>query len=226
MANQVTLGIVVMAIAYLLGAIPSAYIVTRLLTGKDIRELGGGNVGARNAFTQVGRAAGVLVFLMDAGKGIGAVGIAYRAFNVPLYYFAAPFTVSRALVLAAGIVAVCGHIWPVYLRFRGGKGLATSLGVLSFVLWRELVIVFLCALLLLWITRNSVFSMHTGLLTAPISVAIIERAWLPSLATAILLLIMLLHYLPDIRGEVQQGSGVWGALKAQVRTKKPGARAP
>lgn len=106
--------------AYLLGAIPTAYLVVRWLRHLDVRDVGSGNVGATNAVRAAGLRAGLLVFLMDAGKGALA-GL-----------LIAPCWLSPATPearLACGSMAVIGHIAPVFLQFRGGKGVATTIGV-------------------------------------------------------------------------------------------------
>ncbi|MCJ7743071.1 MAG: glycerol-3-phosphate acyltransferase, partial [Dehalococcoidales bacterium] len=74
--NDVITGIIAIIIGYLLGSIPPAYVITRLVTGKDIRKIGGGNVGARNVFVEVGKAAGIGVGVFDVLKGAGAVALA------------------------------------------------------------------------------------------------------------------------------------------------------
>ena len=103
--------------AYLLGSFPTAYIVVRLAKQLDIRELGSHNVGAMNAFQQAGTPAGLLVLLADAGKGAIAV-MAPSWLGFPIW----------TVFLTSGL-AVIGHVWPVFLNFRGGKGAAVVLGV-------------------------------------------------------------------------------------------------
>src|SRR3972149_7228065 len=110
-------GAIALISAYLLGSIPTAFLVTRWLTKKDIRQLGSGNVGAHNVFLYAGKAAGVTVGILDIAKGALAVIIASELFSAPLGF-----------VLGAGLAVVLGHMWPVFLRFTGGKGLTTSLG--------------------------------------------------------------------------------------------------
>lgn len=112
--------------AYLLGAVPFAYLVARA-RGVDIRTVGSGNVGATNVFRAVGKGAGVLTFLLDAAKGYAAAaGLppALTALGVPADQH---WPLYGAL---GGLAAVCGHNWPVYLGFKGGKGVATSAGML------------------------------------------------------------------------------------------------
>jgi glycerol-3-phosphate acyltransferase PlsY len=116
MAGQIVLALV---IAYLLGSIPSAYLIARLVRGVDIRKVGGGNVGAVNTMREIGPLPGLGVFFTDMAKGALAVLIA-QWLGLHLYW-----------AFAAGFVAVAGHNWPVWLKFRGGQGLATTMGVLA-----------------------------------------------------------------------------------------------
>ncbi len=109
--------------AYLCGAIPFAFIIARA-RGVDIRAVGSGNVGATNVFRSVGKPWGVLTFLLDALKGfIPALAFPAVAHN---WEFAAP----DWLGLACGAAAIAGHTWPIWLGFKGGKGVATGAGAL------------------------------------------------------------------------------------------------
>lgn len=110
--------ITAIVIAYLLGAIPFGLILVRLSTGRDVRQSGSGNIGATNVLRTTGRIWGVATLLLDAAKGAAGVLIA-RAL-VPD---------DGTTIFFAGLAAVLGHIFPLYLRFRGGKGVATCLGV-------------------------------------------------------------------------------------------------
>lgn len=107
-----------MLTGYLLGSIPFGLILVRLGTGRDVRQSGSGNIGATNVLRTTGRVWGVATLLLDAAKGAAAVlavGALTRGDTTALYL--------------AGLAAVLGHIFPVWLRFRGGKGVATCLGV-------------------------------------------------------------------------------------------------
>lgn len=112
-------------ISYLLGSIPTAYIFTRLIRGVDIRKFGSGNVGATNAMRVLGKKAGITVLLLDILKGVAAV-IAIGNFLGPRI-IAIP---DEALRIILGVSCICGHNWTIFLRFKGGKGVATTLGVL------------------------------------------------------------------------------------------------
>lgn len=182
-------GVIAVIIAYLLGAIPSAYIVTRLKTGKDIRKLGGGNVGARNVYHEVGLGAAIVVGIFDIGKGAGAVAIARLLLDAPDFF-----------VLGAGLAAVAGHIWSIYLKFTGGNGIATTIGVLAFLMTRELLIALAVTILLVVITRNPILSINISLLSVPISAGFLRDPWLPHVVFSIVLAILLvLHFLPTAR---------------------------
>lgn len=104
-------------VAYLLGSIPFGVLIVKARGGPDIRSAGSGNIGAANVTRTAGAVAGVLTLLLDAGKGYLAVWIAERATGGNV----------RWMMIAAA-AAVIGHVFPVWLRFRGGKGVATSLG--------------------------------------------------------------------------------------------------
>jgi len=154
-------GILAVVLGYLLGSIPTAYIVTRLAKGEDVRRLGGGNVGGLNVLREVGLLPAAVVAIVDLGKGVAAVAIAYWLLDVSL-----PF------VLAAAVAAVVGHNWMLFLKFSGGKGMGAAIGGL-FVLLPiygyplGLAFFFAVVLILFVITRNVALSMGVGLLSLP-----------------------------------------------------------
>ena len=110
--------IVAIVIGYLLGSIPFAHIVAMLKAGIDVREKGSGNVGTLAVWREVGPGYGLIVLIADVGKGVLAV------------YVAKWLGIDLIWICAAGFAAVCGHNWPIFLGFRGGKGAATIMGVL------------------------------------------------------------------------------------------------
>jgi glycerol-3-phosphate acyltransferase PlsY len=109
---------IVLVVAYVLGSFPTSYIVVHHLTGRDIRDMGDGNPGMMNVWDNVGFWAAFVVGLGDAGKGMAAVGIAYLM-----------GTETEGAVLA-GLVAVLGHDYSIFLRLHGGNGMATSTGAI------------------------------------------------------------------------------------------------
>src|SRR6202051_4254536 len=106
------------AASYLLGSIPSGYLLVRIFTGQDVRATGSGNIGATNVARKP-PALGIATLLLDAAKGLAAVLVAKELFNGPH---------PQLIMTTAAFFAVVGHLFPVWLKFRGGKGVATSLG--------------------------------------------------------------------------------------------------
>ena len=136
----------IVLLGYFLGSIPTAYVAGRLLKGGDIRQMGDGNVGAANAFHQLGAKVGIAVFFVDAGKGALAILIAQAA-NIP-----------QAAVLFTGVAAVAGHNWPVFIGFRGGRGESIAIGVLLTLITQPMLILAGPALATLFIKRNVIIA--------------------------------------------------------------------
>ena len=134
-------------IGYLLGSIPTAYLTGRVLKGKDVRQMGDENAGAANAYRELGPGVGILVGVIDAAKGAAVIFIAQAA------------NLSQAIVLFAGLAAVIGHNWPVFLGFRGGRGVSTTLGILLVLVTLPMLILALPTLLILILKRNVTPSM-------------------------------------------------------------------
>jgi glycerol-3-phosphate acyltransferase PlsY len=129
--------------AYFLGSIPTAYIAGRIIKGVDIRHIGDGNMGAANAYRQLGPRVGIAVGVADAAKGALAVLIALAA-DAP-----------QLVVLLAGAAAVFGHNWPLFLGFRGGRGESTTIGVLLATVTVPMLIVAAPAILAHFIFRDT-----------------------------------------------------------------------
>lgn len=107
-----------------MGAVPTAYIFGRILKGIDIRKFGSGNSGATNAMRVLGKWPGIVVLILDIFKGLAAAVFLPDFFSVHITGFTGIY-----LRLLLGVVCICGHNWTVFLQFKGGKGVATSLGV-------------------------------------------------------------------------------------------------
>lgn len=119
------IGFILLALAaYLLGSIPTAYLITRWRRGIDIRQYGSGNVGASNVSAVVSKRWSIPVTVFDIGKGALTVGVA-RLLGL-----------GAAEQVTVGIIAVIGHNWPVFLRFQGGRGIFTTLGVITMLSWK------------------------------------------------------------------------------------------
>ena len=113
--------LILIIISYLIGSIPSAYIAGRVSKNIDIRKFGSGNVGATNAFRVLGKFWGIIVFICDFLKGFFCVGILPHIFKISL---------EPKFITVLGISVILGHIYTIFLNFKGGKGVATGFGVL------------------------------------------------------------------------------------------------
>ena len=185
--------IVAVVIGYLLGSIPTAYIVTRLATGKDIRQLGGGNVGGLNTYLEAGIKLALVVGIVDLGKGAAAVAIAYWVLGVPTLF-----------VMLVGLAAVIGHNWMVFLKFSGGKGMGTTLGVLAVLLplygyWDGFLILLGVISLPFAVTRNVALSMGIGLVFLPLIIWLTTQSMLATVMAIVLGLLIALKFFPTAR---------------------------
>lgn len=139
--------IIVAIVAYLLGSISFSIIVSKKLAGFDVREKGSGNAGATNVLRSVGKKGAALTLLGDALKGVVAVLFA-------IIVGAIAKTADKALLVQiAGICVVIGHTFPIFFEFKGGKGVATSLGVILMTNWKIGLICLVFALVLMVLTK-------------------------------------------------------------------------
>jgi glycerol-3-phosphate acyltransferase PlsY len=137
----------IIILSYILGSIPTSYIFGRFTTGCDIRAVGDENAGAANAYRELGPRTGIIVGVIDAAKGAAVILIAQAA-NMPQF-----------VVLIAGVAAVAGHNWPIFLGFRGGRGVSTTLGILYVLVTIPMLVLTLPTLLILILKRNVTPSM-------------------------------------------------------------------
>jgi len=136
----------IVVLGYFLGSIPTAYIAGRVVKGIDIRQVGDANMGAQNAFYQLGAKVGVAVGVIDASKGALAILIA-QAVHIP-----------QETVLLTGAAAVIGHNWPLFIGFRGGRGESTTIGVLLTLITQPMLIISGVAAGTLLITKNVILA--------------------------------------------------------------------
>lgn len=136
------MGILSIILSYLLGAISFSYLMGQVLKKLDIRDHGSGNAGATNTLRVLGVGPAIIVLLLDCGKGIAAVWLGFFLSGG-----------NAVIAASAGTAAVIGHNWPVFFNFRGGKGVATTIGVLAtLVIWPAL-IAGAAAILSIFVTR-------------------------------------------------------------------------
>lgn len=129
------------AVAYLIGSIPNGLIIGKLFWQIDLREHGSKNIGATNAYRTLGAKPAALIFIMDLLKGIIGVWLGAYMIGTPL-----------AMILG-GIAAIIGHNWSVFLKFTGGKGVATGLGVIAMLMPQATVVVFVTWIIIVYVTK-------------------------------------------------------------------------
>jgi acyl phosphate:glycerol-3-phosphate acyltransferase len=150
--------IAVAIIAYLLGSIPFGYILVRVFTGADVRAQGSGNIGATNVARTGKKGLAIATLLLDALKGAAAVVVAFQFGGPAGYTYYRPIPASAihdsySLMAVAALFAILGHMYPVWLKFKGGKGVATGLGVFLALAPKAVLIVLVFFLIVVAITR-------------------------------------------------------------------------
>ncbi len=146
----------VLIFAYLLGSIPFGYIITRFFHNTDIRKYGSGNIGATNVLRVYGWRSALPVFALDLIKGLAAVLLAGAVSDLPAVY------------LGAGFLAMAGHSFPVFLKFKGGKAMATSIGVLIALSGWVTLIVIAWFILVVYLTRYVSLGSMTAMILTPL----------------------------------------------------------
>ena len=175
MASQSGAILALISAGYLLGSIPLAWIVTRLVTGKELRGLGSGNVGVMNVALSVTRWAGLLVFLGEAAKGALAVLLATRVTQCRLP------TAGAFCDLAIGatvLATVVGTRWMVWLRFAGGRGNTAGLAAMLLLSWETLALGFGLWGLIRLASQSSFWATRVSLLAWPVVFGLLTRSWI------------------------------------------------
>jgi glycerol-3-phosphate acyltransferase PlsY len=185
---------VAVILGYLLGSIPFAYIVARLKKGVDIRQAGGGNVGALNVYRQVGPAFGLAVLAADVAKGVLAIFIARW------------LGLADAWICTAGFAAVLGHNWPCFLHFKGGRGAATIMGILVTLVPIPFVIGLGIAVVVVIITSNIRLGM-IGLAFIPLIAWRFQETDIFIFYSLALFFFLVIRTLAGLSGEMAQAGG-------------------
>ena len=174
--------VVTILLGYLLGSIPFGLLLTRLAGLGDVRDIGSGNIGATNVLRTGRKGLAAATLLLDAAKGAAAVLIV-----------GALFADMPQLQPLAGLAAFLGHLYPIWLRFRGGKGVATLLGVVAALLWQAALAAALVWMLALGVTRYSSVGGMSAAVTAPVAAFFLERVDLALLFAGFALLVLWKH---------------------------------
>ena len=157
--------ILIVALSYLLGSIPVAWLIAKLVTGGDIRKMGSGNVGVMNTAISVARWAGILVFLAETAKGVLAVLLARWLDG------------SQLSVGLAALAAIVGTRWSIWLRGAGGRGNTAAAAALLLISWPALLCLTAIWLLTRVLTRSSFIAMRVMLALVPVALGLFTRSW-------------------------------------------------
>jgi acyl phosphate:glycerol-3-phosphate acyltransferase len=182
--------LITILIAYLVGSVPFGYLIVRLKHGSDVRETGSGGTGATNVSRSAGKLAGVVTLTLDAFKGIAATLVARlvaRAWGIE-------GAAAEQLIAFVAIAVVVGHIFPVWLKFRGGKGVATAIGVFLLLAPIATLASFVAFFQAVLITRYVSFGSMLLVFTVPLMVWIFyDSKWLLVTTVCIAALVLFAH---------------------------------
>lgn len=166
----------IIVISYLIGSIPTSLLITKWVKGVDIRNYGSGNAGGTNVSRVLGWKYGVLVILLDALKGASAVILVARLhYGSMPFQNATPFDDFTLVQIIAGVSAVIGHIWTIFAGFRGGKGIATALGMLLFIITIDMLIAIAVFLLVVMLTKYISLGSILGAVSVPLVLMVREN---------------------------------------------------
>ena len=168
----------IIILSYLIGSIPTSIIVSKAVKGIDIRKYGSGNAGGTNVMRVLGLKHGLFVILLDVLKGILFVVVIARLHygNMPFQNIT-PFDDFTLVQIIAGISAVIGHIWTIFAGFKGGKGIATALGMLLMIITVDMLIAIGVFIIVVTISRYVSLGSLIGTITVPLSLIIRENVF-------------------------------------------------
>jgi acyl phosphate:glycerol-3-phosphate acyltransferase len=166
----------IIVLSYLVGSIPTSIIVSKLAKGIDIREHGSGNAGGTNVMRVLGWKHGVFVILLDALKGVLAVVVIARLhYGSMPFQNATPFDDFTLVQIIAGISAVIGHIWTVFAGFKGGKGIATALGMLLMIATVDMLVAIGVFIIVVSISKYVSLGSILGAIAVPVTLVVREN---------------------------------------------------
>lgn len=167
---------IIVILSYLVGSIPNSIIVSKMVKGIDIRQHGSGNAGGTNVMRVLGWRYGIFVIGLDAVKGVIAVLLIARLHYGPLpFNNVSPFDDFTLVQIIAGVAAVIGHIWTVFAEFKGGKGIATALGMLMMLITFEMLIAIGVFLIVVTISKYISLGSLVAALSIPLSLILREN---------------------------------------------------
>lgn len=191
--------ILTLGVAYLIGSIPFAYLITYHLRHVDIRTLGDGNPGGKNVFHQVSPLAGIIVTLLDIGKGMAAI------------FFAQALGISGIPLLWVGVAVIVGHNWSIFLHLHGGQGMATTVGVFFALMPAQTLAAITIIALMLLVLHNWDLACAIGFGMLPV------LEWWSHQSSELIVYTIALLPLIGIRKWMQQGSRLPSIVARRVR---------
>jgi glycerol-3-phosphate acyltransferase PlsY len=195
-----SLYLIVAAMAYLLGSIPFGYLLVRIFRGQDIRQTGSGNIGATNVARSGAKGLGIATLALDALKGAAAVWlaavIAASKYNLCGDFIQFPCVTAPRLMAVAALFAVLGHMFPVWLKFKGGKGVATALGVFCVLFPKAILLSLAVFIVVVALTRYVSLGSILGAVAFPVAAYLMQRPDSISLllASSVSLIVILKHH--------------------------------
>jgi glycerol-3-phosphate acyltransferase PlsY len=221
----ITLYLIVAAIAYLLGSIPFGYLLVRIVRGEDIRQTGSGNIGATNVARSGAKSLGIATLVLDALKGALAVWLAFRLgkskYNICGDFIAFPCAPELRLMAVAALFAVLGHVFPIWLRFKGGKGVATALGVFCVLFPKAILLALAIFILIVAVTRFVSLGSILGAIAFPVAAYFLQQAdWLSLLLASSVSLIVILKHHQNIARLLSGTESRFGTSKSPIPEKQ------
>jgi glycerol-3-phosphate acyltransferase PlsY len=219
-----TLYVIVAGVSYLLGSIPFGYLLVRIFRGEDIRQTGSGNIGATNVARTGAKGLGIATLVLDALKGALAVGlaafVAASKYNFCGSYFPGFCIDPLRLMATASLAAVLGHVFPVWLRFKGGKGVATALGVFCVLFPKAILVALAVFILVVAVTRYVSLGSILAAIAFPVAAYFMQDAdWLSLLLASGVSLIIIVKHHQNI-GRLMSGTEHrFGATKSPIEEK-------
>ena len=217
--------LIVAAVSYLLGSIPFGYLLVRIFRGEDIRLTGSGNIGATNVARSGAKGLGIATLVLDAIKGALAVWLtavlAGSKYNLCGDFIQHPCAPALRLMSLAALFAVLGHVFPVWLRFKGGKGVATALGVFCVLFPAAILVALAIFILVVAATRYVSLGSILGAIAFPVAAYFLQSTDAMSLllASSVSLIVILKHH-QNISRLLSGTESRFGAAKAPVVEKQ------
>ena len=220
-----TIYLIVAVVAYLLGSIPFGYLLVRIFRGEDVRLTGSGNIGATNVARTGAKGLGIATLVLDALKGALAVALAAilagSKYNVCGDHITLSCVTPLRLMAWAALFAVLGHCFPVWLRFKGGKGVATALGVFCVLFPKAILLALAIFIIVVAVTRYVSLGSILGAIAFPVAAYFLQQSdWLSLLLASSVSLIVILKHHENIRRLLAGTEHRFGGGKAPVAEKQ------